>query len=325
MKENDIRPPGLLETFLDLAVRDIPRFFPEEGREKSSCPACGESGEPSFTKHGFAYEECPNCHSLFVNPRPPAKAFQDYYRHSDSAHFWASTFYRETAEARRERLWRPKARMVHEILSGMGCRDATVVDIGGGYGIFAEEFRRLTGGEVLVIEPSTPLAAACREKHLKVIEDFLENVSSDKLPSGKRAFTSFELFEHLHDPRLFCSQVFGLMNPGDIFVFTTLSGTGLDIRVLWEKSPSVSPPHHLNFLNPRSIRILLEKVGFRLQDVATPGKLDMDILKNQRALVASRFWRIFLEEARADDLKAVQEVLSKSLFSSHMMVVCTRP
>lgn len=325
MKEEDIRPRRIFDTFLELAIRDIPRFFPEEGRDRISCPACGEQGAPAFVKHGFGYEECAACRTLFVSPRPSAEAFQEYYQHSESAKYWASTFYRETSEARREKLWKPKARLLHEALSGMGCADAAVIDIGGGYGIFAEEYRLLTGRDVTVIEPSSALAAACREKSLSVVEDFLENVSDAQLPDGKRAFVSFELFEHLHDPRLFCKQVLGLMKPGDAFLFTTLSGTGLDIRVLWQNSPSVSPPHHLNFLNPRSMRILLEDVGFRVHDVTTPGKLDLDILRNNLEHVTDPFWRIFIEDGGTAGFEDMQNVLSQSRFSSHMMTVCTKP
>ncbi|MBE2205436.1 MAG: class I SAM-dependent methyltransferase [Chthoniobacterales bacterium] len=325
MKEEDIRPRGILDTFLDLANQDIPRFFTSQDREEIPCPACGGAGSPAFTKQGFGYEECAACRTLFVSPRPSAAEFQDYYQHSESAAYWASTFYRETSEARREKLWKPKARQVQEVLVGMGCAEAAVVDIGGGYGIFAEEYRLLTGREVTVIEPSRLLAGACREKHLHVVEEFLEKVRDSQLPEGKRAFVSFELFEHLHDPRVFCRQVFGLMKPGDTFLFTTLSGTGLDIRELWENSAAVSPPHHLNFFNPRSIRRFLEDVGFRVHSVTTPGKLDLDILRNNLARVRDPFWRLFLEEGRAADFAAMQNVLSQSLFSSHMMTVCVHP
>ena len=61
------------------------------------------------------------------------------------------------------------------------------------------------------------------------------------------------------------------MQKNDMFIFTTLFGTGLDIQVLWEHSPSVSPPpHHLNFFNPSSIKIILEKTGFECVDKKTP-------------------------------------------------------
>ena len=60
---------------------------------------------------------------------------------------------------------------------------------------------------------------------------------------------------------------------------TTLNGRGFDILLLWNKSKSIAPPLHLNFFNPGSIRILLEKIGFQILEISTPGKLDWDIVE----------------------------------------------
>ena len=69
-------------------------------------------------------------------------------------------------------------------------------------------------------------------------------------PRDKKFFTCFELIEHLHNPSKFIRKVGELMNKGDLFMFTTLSSTGVDIQTLWNNSRSVSPPHHINFFNP---------------------------------------------------------------------------
>jgi len=325
MKEEHIRPQEIFNEFLRLAVADIPRFFPDEQRARIPCPACGGASGFAFAKHGFQYDECPDCRTLFVNPRPPAEAFYDYYQNGESVKYWASTFYRATADARRESLWKPKARAVRDILVRLGCESAALVDIGGGYGIFAEEYRLLTDQEVVVIEPSQELAAVCKKRNLHVVEEFLENVSEKQLPQGRKAFLSFELFEHLHEPAIFCEHLFRLMAPGDIFLFTTLSGTGLDIRVLWQDSKAVAPPHHLNFFNPKSVKLLLERVGFKVLEATTPGRLDVDILRNNRALIQDRFWRTFIDDGEEDDFAAMQDLVTARRLSSHMMIVCTRP
>ena len=68
------------------------------------------------------------------------------------------------------------------------------------------------------------------------------------LSIDSKCFVSFELFEHLHDPGRFLNTVFRLMSKGDIFIFTTLSGTGLDIQILGEKIAfSISPSSHKLF------------------------------------------------------------------------------
>ena len=104
------------------------------------------------------------------------------------------------------------------------------------------------------------MAAACRDRSLNVVEKFIEDVVPDDMPTGPKVFVSFELFEHLHDPSIFLGQLMKLMQSGDLFIFTTLSGTGVDIQALWQDSKSVMPPHHLNFLNPISVDVLLARL-----------------------------------------------------------------
>ena len=158
-----------------------------------------------------------------------------------------------------------------------------------------------------------------------MVEKFLEYVAPADLPTGRKAFVSFELFEHLHDPMGFLRRMLALMESGDLFMFTTLSGTGLDIQLLWERSKSVSPPHHLNFFNPRSMRTLLARVGLEVLDVTTPGKLDVDIATNGAGQITDRFWRTFLRRADDTARQEWQELIAKTGWSSHMMIECRRP
>jgi len=325
MKEEEIRPQRVFDEYLRLAQQDAVRFFADAPRLAGLCPACGSRGELAFTKNGFAYELCPQCFTLFVNPRPVADAFSRYYTDSPSAKFWASTFYKETAEARRQKLWRPKAQLILQALLRYQAARHSVIDIGGGFGIFAEELQILSGSPITIIEPGPDLAKVCREKSLLVIEKFLEQVVIGDLPGGPKAFVSFELFEHLHSPGAFLSCLKELMSSGDLFVFTTLSGAGVDIQALWEDSKSVSPPHHLNFLNPTSVAILLERTGLELLEVTTPGKLDLDILSNGRVDIKDRFWRTFIATASAEVIERWQNLLAETGFSSHMMVICRKP
>ncbi|MFA5902873.1 MAG: methyltransferase domain-containing protein [Desulfobacula sp.] len=324
MKEEEIRPRKIFDEYMRLAAIDADKYFSDAFRHEITCPACCSEGVFAFHKHGFSYKECSVCQTLFVSPRPPAESFYRYYKESDSAQFFATTFYKETADARREKLWRQKAQMITEKLRGNGAEFHTLIDIGGGYGIFAEEYGRITSRLVTVIEPGPELAQACRQKGLPVIETFLEKVKTGQLPIGPKAFVSFELFEHLHDAGIFLKHLRSLMQPGDMFLFTTLSGTGVDIQALWENSKSISL-QHLNLFNPKSIRLLIERFGLYLVEVTTPGKLDIDILYNNRTLINDRFWRNFVCQATEIERQQWQEFIALNGWSSHMSVVCRCP
>ena len=323
MKEEQIRPKKVFDEYLRLAELDAGIYFNSSDRNAILCPACGSPGSYVFTKHSFAYEECPNCQTIFVSPRPPASDFFAYYKSSESARYFATTFYQKTATARREKLWRRKASQVHSLIIQHSTETHAVLDIGGGYGIFAEEYKAVSGSPVTVIEPGPELAQICRNKGLSVIESFLENVSIDQLPDKSKVFVSFELFEHLHDCPSFLRHLHGLMTSGDMFIFTTLSSMGVDIQALWNNSNSFSL-QHLNFFNPKSIRTLLASAGFRAIQIDTPGKLDMDILCNNRLAIKDRFWRNIVSQASAVELQEWQDFISSHGVSSHMLVVCER-
>jgi hypothetical protein len=325
MKEEEIRPKKIFDEYLLLAKQDTETYFSNVERASGFCPACESDGDHVFDKNGFSYEVCPNCQTLFVNPRPVASAFSKYYTESPSSKYWASTFYKETAEARREKLWKPKARLILQALEEYNSSDHILVDVGGGFGLFAEEIRSHSGMTPVVIEPGPDLAATCRDKSLHVVEKFLEDVAPSDLPIGPKTFVSFELFEHLHGPSNFLGRLLELMNSGDLFIFTTLSGAGVDIQTLWEDSKSVMPPHHLNFLNPRSVELLLTRLGFESLSITTPGKLDIDILENNFEAIKDRFWRTFIATASHDQKEEWQAMIAASGWSSHMMVVCRKP
>ncbi len=320
MKEEEIRPQELFDELLRLNKEDIAIHFNNSDYKKIKCPACGDIGNFVFNKNGFNFDECYSCKTLYVSPRPDKKSFDSYYTNSKSTEFWATTFYKATEQNRREKIWKHKAMLIKEKIEKFSQNSDVVVDIGGGYGIFMEEFLKISNLNGIIIEPSNFLSNVCREKKLTVIEKFLENINVDDLPKSKKTFVSFELFEHLHNPKTFLEVLYKLMDNGDSFIFTTLSGMGVDIQSLWEHSKAVSPPMHLNFFNPKSIEILLINIGFEVLEVSTPGLLDIDIMNNNKAHIQDRFWKNFLDYSSENEKKQMQEFISNNKLSSHMMI-----
>ena len=325
MKEADIRPANLFARYLELCRADAEGFFRDDEWEPSGCPACGAAGDEAFTKHRFTYRSCQGCLTLFASPRPTAAALGRYYTEAASVAFWASDFYRQTEAARRELMFRPRAERVRESLAAMGVGPPeSIVDIGAGYGVFCEEIQKqFPDAAVWAVEPSAALGDVCRAKGIPVVPVFLEDLEPSSLPPGDgvRVFTSFELFEHLHDPRRFLEHCRRVMRPGDVLVLTTLSGAGFDIQVLWQDARAVFPPHHLNFLNPWSLERLARGCGFADVTVTTPGRLDVDIVRTQLGpLGVGRFLHTLGTLPGAADAD-LQSWLQARKLSSHMMMI----
>lgn len=326
MKEDDIRKRDVLNRYLELVEIDTEAIF----RDRSTflllyCPACGSDNHAAqFDKSGFQYVQCLKCDTLFVNPRPTYENLMKIYTDSPSTKFWVNEFFLPMAEARREKIFKPRAQHITEKFPQL--KTGVIGDIGAGFGIFSEELKKIwPDANITAIEPSVDMSRICREKSLTVIESTMEN-----LDPGCYKFdllTAFELFEHLHDPFAFARKASELLIDGGYLYLTTLNGLGFDIQLLWEKSKSVTPPHHLNFFNPHSINLMLEKAGFSLVEVSTPGQLDWDIIEGgyrQEAIDPGRLFRTVSKYGSALAKKELQSWISSHDFSSHMRVIAQK-
>jgi len=326
MKEEEIRRRSTFNRYLELVAEDVQAIFADRSNFiEIDCPACGnENCQPQFEKLGFTYVFCPNCGTLFVNPRPPVQLLMDFYTKSRSASFWVHDFFQPVAEARREKIFRPRAEYVRDTFPEKS--NGVVGDIGAGFGLFLEELARFwPSAKLLAIEPSLEMVNICQDKGLEVIPCALEDVQG--WDGQFDLLTSFELFEHLYHPGDFLKKVWHLLRPGGYLFLTTLNGEGFDIQILWEKSKSVAPPHHLNFFNPRSIKTLFQANNFIVEKVDTPGKLDWDIVEGmyrEEGLDPGRFWRLVAEQAEPAAKSSLQDWISSSGLSSHMRILAKK-
>lgn len=329
MREEDIRPKALLDQFFRRLRSDAQRLAARsESFVEVSCPFCAhERSRTAFVKEGFGYCLCESCESLFVSPRPTSEALAQYADGSEAVAFWSTHFYRETAQARREQIFRPRARLIAELVEKHSDgRARAFADIGAGYGLFLQELSALeVFPEVIAVEPDRRLAAICRAAGFRVIENRIEEVASGDIAADFAA--AFEVLEHVFDPAAFLFSCSRIIRPGGLLLFTTLTISGFDLQVLWEYSRSISPPQHLNFPSVPGIYRLIERAGLEAVSVATPGQLDVDIVRNMLKanpdLPVPRFARAV---ATADDETRddFQRFLKSHRLSSHLQCLVRR-
>lgn len=330
MKEFEIRPRELFDAYLELSRRDIEIHFADTAKfVEVACPGCGnDRGALAFRKHGFAYRQCDDCGSLFVSPRPTAEMISRFYRESASSKFWADRFFPETAAARRGLIFRPRAVMTRSLIDRFGVPSPRVlIDIGSGYGLFLLEMRSVGGLDALVgIEPNPHLAQVCRGHGFAVIEKAAEEVTADEVQAA--VAVSFEVLEHLFDPSAFLRHIRELLLPGGLVIFTTLTISGCDLQLLWDRSKSISPPHHVNFLTTEGLDRLVQRCSLSPVEIATPGELDVDIVRNMLEddprLPLPRFFQTLFTRRGSETWVAFQRFLQEHRLSSHVRVVARR-
>ena len=326
MKESEIRNDAVFNEYLRLVAEEADSYFKDKERFRLvPCVACGcKDFHPQFKKQGFSYVLCDNCQTLYVNPRPFANDLLRFNNQSKSAAFWVNNFFLPMLESRRQNIFKPRARLLTQKLGE--ANSATVGDIGAGYGIFLEEFKRINpGAKATAVEPNKEMAQICRDKGFEVIDSAIEDVEG--LDDKFDFLCAFELLEHLYEPTVLFRKAYSMLRAGGIFLLTTLNCQGFDIQVLWERSKNIYPPQHINFFNPHSLQEALGQCGFYCEEITTPGKLDWDIVEkaiNDSVIGEARFWPIFAKSVSLDGKEDFQLFLSRHGLSSHMMALARK-
>lgn len=327
MKEAEIRPQDLFNRYLELARHDAEAFLQFKDEFVTvGCPACaGATQVPGLEKVGYTYVSCSDCGTLYLSPRPSQDRLQKYYRDAESVKFWSTHFYKETVEARRSKMFRPRAQLVGELISQLALASPdTFVDVGAGYGIFLEEVSRLEAfRSVIGIEPNPEMAEICRQRGFKIAEKPVEEVAPGEIQADFAA--SFEVLEHVFDPLSFIEAVRRILKPGGLVLFTTLTVTGFDIQVLWEHSKSIHPPHHINLISIEGMERLIKRAGLTVVEISTPGQLDVDIVMNSAkenpVINLPGFVRQLLYARDQNVRQEFQDFLSRNRLSSHVRVI----
>ena len=332
MKESEIRPQKLFNQYLKLAKKDSEKFFSDHSRfTETPCPSCGNKKQmPGLEKHGFTYALCSGCGSLYLSPRPPTDMYDLYYREAESVNFWSTHFYKGTAEARRQKIYRPRAQMVAKLAGQYGHlsgNSSLFADIGAGYGLFLEEVENLhLFDRIIGIEPSAKMAQVCRDRGFDVIQKYVEDTEGVSIDAT--FLTAFEVIEHVLDPLAFLLSAKCILRNGGLLMFTTLTVSGFDIQVLWENSKSVYPPHHINLLSIEGFRRLVERSGLELISLQTPGELDVDIVRNiylEKSDIDIPRFAVSIINASEMARSNFQNFLKANNFSSHVQIIARRP
>lgn len=328
MRENDIRPRELLNEYLRLSEQDATTLFADGARDEVPCVACASANTGhAFTKNGFGYSRCLDCGTLYQTPRPRLEVFERFYVNSVSSDFWAKVFFPHVAEARRTAVFAPRAAELARMLKERGFSAQTVVDVGAGHGVFLSELLAcLDGATGIAVEPSSEMIESCRQLGFEVREALAEDVTD--LDGRGDLVCSLEVMEHVHDPLRFISNLATFTAPGGWVFFTTLGADGFDITVLGEHANAVFPPHHLNFMSVKGFEILCRRAGLTDVEVLTPGKLDVDIVRNKASEIPGLldnqpFIRALLGNEQA--AAAFQQFLANNRMSSHSWVLARKP
>lgn len=329
LKESEIRPNHLMQGQAEAFATDVRRLLEHKNDfVHVPCPACQtENGRKAFEKYELTYVVCLDCGTMYINPRPTPAILDTYYSTSANYQYWNKYIFPASQEARREKIFRPRAERIADICRRNNIKNGVLLEVGAGFGTFCEEMQRFEiFRRVIAVEPTPDLAETCRRKGIEVIEKPIEQVSLDN--DTVDVVASFEVIEHLFSPRDFLLSCAGILSTGGLLVITCPNVRGFDIVVLQALSDSVDS-EHLNYFNPTSLSHLVTQCGFEVLEVLTPGKLDAELVRKK--ILSGEFdvsLQPFLKQIFIDEWERVgdsfQQFLTDNRLSSHMWLVARK-
>jgi SAM-dependent methyltransferase len=292
---------------------------------ETNCPACGTPGTFSFRKFGFSHKSCPKCSTLFCSPRPVDTLISLYYTTYQAPELWT----RLLLKADKQRKILQHTPRVEKIVSniqsnGLG-KGGMALDLGAGSGAFATCLKN-TGffDDIIALDISDSCVSACRNSGLTarkgIIAD-VENASLDLICMN-------DLIEHVFSPVNLLLNCRRTLKKRGFLAIATPNGEGFDFKILRENTKNITPPEHLNYFNPDSMKILLEKAGFTPIVIETPGILDVDIIRKEREagypLKEKNEYLDYLFGLGPKTLENFQQFISQNRLSSHMLVIAQK-
>lgn len=323
------RPQGLMDNLCILWEQSGTKFYSiyKDKFVDVYCPACeSQESDILFRKYGFYHRMCNMCKAIFVSPRPTGELLKKFYNDYEAPQYWNRILH-ETNAARKKEQYEPRVKKVLSIIEkNISDPSAIAVDLGAGSGAFALALKESDRFErVLALDLSLDCVKKCKSLGLEAELGSIELLQADSIDY----MAMNDLIEHLSDPEDFLSSCNRLIKPGGLLSIACPNGRGFDFRIMMDKTANIHPPEHLQYFNPDSMSILLEKAGFKTIVLETPGVLDVQLV--ERAVRRGNFHienNDFVKQliCESDDKtkESFQQFLSVNKLSSHMLVIAQK-
>jgi len=307
--------------------------------DKRSCPVCG--GEDSTREddfHGmYGIDLCGTCSSLFVNPAPSIDALSDYYENCLCNRQLSSVIKKRYDN--NDLINDDRVQLLLDVMQGIFEQSTPgkvvkILEVGCNNGAFLSKLKQALEKnyapdtfELHGVDIDSTAVGSPVDDSLKLFHGFAEDISHEHKDTYDIVL-HFELVEHLIDPRGFVSSIHEMLLQNGTMVFTTPNILGLDNQALSYNgmrylAHGMFPPMHINAFSTENIGHFLISTGFSVEEIATPGKFDVDMLMQCSGdLKESLFQDVTnMEEGNRALLQAL---LARLNVSSHMQCVARK-
>lgn len=307
-----LKPKNLLKENLLLREKDI-EFFNKSSLPWISvpCPCCdSDKNDRQFQKQGYNFDLCKDCGTLYVNPRPSKIDLQRFYKEALYIKHWNQHIFPNTEEVRIRTIVIPMLVFMCKYIERNIRR---IADMGAGSGLFCKIAKNILKTDVVAVDLSSIPG-------VKTICKDVVDLTQDEM-QGVDIITAFEILEHVFDPSEFLRKCREILPSGGLLFLSTVNIRGFDMSSLGYLCDNIIAPIHLNYFTPDSLKYLLMECGFEIIEIKTPGRLDVENVKNklsQLNIPPYSFYNLICSESLSDKF---QEFLRNNLLSSHLVAV----
>lgn len=326
VREIELWPSKLFDKYLELTEKDVKELFNKKDLVEVSCPACGDKNKKkSFNKYGFAYNECCNCKTLYVSPRPNEEKIYKYYKESKAVDFWHSEIIKNTLKNRTIHQSIPRATWIANLVEEYFEKHDVFVSVNTISQSLLEEIKRLNLFTTkLLYKPLIKISDSfISDGGFQIINDEInqKNINAN-------AASAFGVIDRVFSPKKFLESARSFLTKDGLFFITTSSISGFDLQVLWDKSKTIFPPDRMNLLSIEGLSILFEKNGFEIIELSTPGQLDVELvknaIKNEKNINIPRFISYMIDNRDENSHHSFQEFLQHYKLSSHVRIAAKK-
>lgn len=325
LHESQLHPQDLYGRYLMQSAQDVAQWFKADGLKAVSCPICGQNKHhTAFSRWGLSYVECAACASLYIAPRPTADHLMAYRKDAPASRFWRDQVLAETSSSREKKIFAPRRQWMQALCAEAFKGPLAYADYGSKFVGFLAAFETLpTFEQRWAIDPDSAVAAACAKHGFEAVAS-LDIHDTDCLD----VLSGFEVLNEIADPQAWIRQAHRWLRPKGLLVLTARTISGFDLQTLWDQSRNIHPIDHLNLPSVDGVLEWLEKNGFDVIELSTPGQLDVEMVERAyRAdprLALPRFVKDLITRRSPEDRRQFQDYLQRARLSSYLRVAARK-
>lgn len=273
-----------------------------------SCPICGsEQVNYMFELWNVDYLFCKNCASVFVPVSHDV--MEEYKRLPEMKQFRTNDSYQNLISDIRDQAYDEdvvwlRFRAYRYLGRNTGL---DIIDFGDKYRGFTEKIKNSGIAKRYEIRDS-------------ILADEKRNIKKADI------VISMNQLQHEIDPISVLMDTRKSLGDDGILILSTRLGSGFDILTLKGGTDDIYPYEHIMLPSRKGLELILEKAGYELLEITTPGTRDLNVVRDNKERLGEEnfFVKYLLRVADERILMDFQQFLQKSCLSSFVRLIARK-